>query len=150
MAIEPRVQQDTIMLNVAKDFFSNIFGRLGGFYQDSLVTSVQFKEFRQYTQNSLSTFEVSLKGFRQELTSHEKELHERLLVAEKERVMREAELLSKINALEARLSALSEQALHAVAKESAIEVFEKLVAERKQQTTRSLPAKAKKAPDLSR
>ena len=40
--------------------------------------------------------------------------------------------MSKINALEARLDALSEQALHAAARESAREVFERMLSEKKQ------------------
>ena len=52
-------------------------------------------------------------------------LSDKLDEAEKERIRKETELLSKINALEARLNALSEQALHATAKEAAIQVFEK-------------------------
>jgi preprotein translocase subunit SecA len=58
-------------------------------------------------------------------------LSDKLEESEKDRVRRETELLSKINALEAKLSALSEQALHAAAKEAAREVFEKMVADRK-------------------
>jgi hypothetical protein len=60
---------------------------------------------------------------------------DKLEESEKDRIRRETELLSKINALEAKLSALSEQALHAAAKEAAREVFgevfEKMVADRK-------------------
>lgn len=51
--------------------------------------------------------------------------------SEKDRIRQETELLSKINALEAKLSALSEQALHAAVKEAAREVFEKMITDKK-------------------
>ncbi len=46
---------------------------------------------------------------------------------ERDRIRVETELLSKINALEARLSALSEQALHAAAQQAARAVMEDVV-----------------------
>ncbi len=58
-------------------------------------------------------------------------LSDKLEASEKDRVRRETELMSKINALEARREALSEQALHATEKEAALQVFEKMLSDKK-------------------
>jgi predicted nuclease with TOPRIM domain len=89
--------------------------------KELVTNTVQFTELRSYTKETLSEFKRLLER-----------LSDKLDESEKDRVRREAELLSKINALESKLNAISEQALQAIAREEARLIFERMLAEKKQ------------------
>lgn len=111
------------MLGSVKETVADLAVKVSELYRELVTNTVQFQELRNYTKETLDEFKHLLER-----------LSDKLEESEKDRVRRETELLSKINALEAKLSALSEQALHAAAKEAAREVFgevfEKMVADR--------------------
>ncbi|WP_293354743.1 MULTISPECIES: hypothetical protein [unclassified Microcoleus] len=121
-----------------KETVADLVVKVGELYREIVTNTVQFQELRQYTKETLDAFKNLLER-----------LSDKLEESEKDRVRRETELLSKINALEAKLTALSEQALHAAAKDAALQVFEKMVAERQfsnissqtQEETKQLPDK---------
>jgi uncharacterized protein YaaR (DUF327 family) len=108
------------MLGSVKETVADLAVKVSELYRELVTNTVQFQELRNYTKETLDEFKHLLER-----------LSDKLEESEKDRIRRETELLSKINALEAKLSALSEQALHAAAKEAAREVFEKMVADRK-------------------
>ncbi|MEB3248667.1 MAG: hypothetical protein VKK07_04920 [Merismopediaceae bacterium] len=108
------------MLGSVKETVADLVVKVSELYRELVTNTVQFQELRSYTKETLDEFKHLLER-----------LSDKLEESEKDRIRRETELLSKINALEAKLSALSEQALHAAAKEAAREVFEKMVANRK-------------------
>lgn len=126
------------MLGSVKETVADLVVKVSELYRELVTNTVQFQELRQYTKETLDAFKHLLER-----------LSDKLEESEKDRVRRETELLSKINALEAKLDALSEQALHAAAKEAALQVFEKMVAEKKisnlsnqnQEETKQLPDK---------
>jgi cysteinyl-tRNA synthetase len=109
------------MIGGVKETVAELVIKVGELCKELVTNTVQFQELRSYTKETLSEFKRLLER-----------LSDKLDESEKDRVRREAELLSKINALEAKLNALSEQALHATAKEAAREVFERMVAEKNQ------------------
>ncbi len=104
------------MLGSVKETVAELAVRVSELYRELVTNTVQFQELRNYTKETLDEFKHLLER-----------LSDKLEESEKDRIRQETELLSKINALEAKLSALSEQALHAAAKEAAREVFEKMV-----------------------
>jgi uncharacterized protein YaaR (DUF327 family) len=107
------------MLGSVKETVADLVVKVSELYRELVTNTVQFQELRTYTKETLDEFKHLLER-----------LSDKLEESEKDRIRRETELLSKINALEAKLTALSEQALHAAAKEAAREVFEKMVIER--------------------
>lgn len=106
-----------------KDTVAELATKVSELYRELVTNTVQFKELRSYTKETLDEFKHLLER-----------LSDKLEESEKDRIRRETELLSKINALEARLQALSEQALHATAKEAAIQVIERMISEKKRDT----------------
>jgi hypothetical protein len=108
------------MFGGVKDSVADLAGKVSELYRELVTNTVQFQELRNYTKDTLDDFKHLLER-----------LSDKLENAEKDRIRQETELLSKINALEAKLSALSEQALHAAAKEAAMQVFEKMFNEKK-------------------
>jgi excinuclease UvrABC nuclease subunit len=121
------------MMGGLKETVSELAVKVGELYKELVTNTVQFTELRQYTKETLSEFKHSLER-----------LSDKLEASEKDRIRRETELLSKINALEARLEALSQQALHAYAKDAAVQVFEKMLSERKQDLFANPPGDEKK------
>ena len=109
------------MMGNLKETVAELVTKVGELYRELVTNTLKFEELRKYTKETLDEFKRLLER-----------LSDKLQESEKDRVRREAELLSKINALEARLNALSEQALHAAAKEAAARVFEKMASERTQ------------------
>jgi uncharacterized protein YaaR (DUF327 family) len=107
------------MLGSVKETVADLVVKVSELYRELVTNTVQFQELRTYTKETLDEFKHLLER-----------LSDKLEESEKDRIRRETELLSKINALEAKLTALSEQALHAAAKEAAREVFEKMIIER--------------------
>ena len=95
-----------------KETVSELAVKVGELYKELVTNTVQFTELRQYTKETLGEFKHSLER-----------LSDKLEASEKDRIRRETELLSKINALEARLEALSQQALHAYAGSPALLVI---------------------------
>ena len=93
------------MMGNLKETVAELVTKVGELYRELVTNTVKFEELRKYTKETLDEFKRLLER-----------LSDKLQESEKDRVRREAELLSKINALEARLNALSEQALHAAAK----------------------------------
>ncbi|MEB3309293.1 MAG: hypothetical protein VKJ02_03595 [Snowella sp.] len=128
------------MLGSVKETVADLAVKVSELYRELVTNTVQFQELRSYTKETLDEFKHLLER-----------LSDKLEESEKDRIRRETELMSKINVLEAKLAALSEQALHAAAKEAAREVFEKMVSERKledlsgqiQNDTKQLPNKLK-------
>jgi hypothetical protein len=126
------------MFGSVKETVADLVVKVSELYRELVTNTVQFQELRQYTKETLDAFKHLL----ERLSDKQEE-------SEKDRIRRETELLSKINALEAKLDALSEKALHAAAKEAAMQVFEKMAAERKidsfsnqdQQEVKQLPDK---------
>ncbi|MEO0686000.1 MAG: hypothetical protein AAFY76_13405 [Cyanobacteria bacterium J06649_11] len=100
------------MLGSAKEVMSDLSKRLADYYEKLIQTSAQCDELRIYTKETVDEFKRVIE--RQE---------DKIDRIEKDRIRAETELLTKINALEGRLSALSEQALHAVAKEAATTIM---------------------------
>jgi uncharacterized protein YaaR (DUF327 family) len=108
------------MLGSVKETVADLAVKVSELYRELVTNTVQFQELRQYTKETLDEFKHLLER-----------LSDKLEGSEKDRIRRETELLSKINALEAKLAALSEQALHAAAKEAAIQVFEKMISDKR-------------------
>ncbi len=106
------------MIGSVKETVADLVVKVSELYRELVTNTVQFQELRHYTKETLDEFKHLLER-----------LSDKLEESEKDRIRRETELLSKINALEAKLAALSEQALHAAAKEAALQVFEKMVTE---------------------
>lgn len=96
-----------------KSAISDLSTRVAELYKELVTNTVKFEEVRKYTKESITEFK--------RLLERDSDKIERI---ERERIRVEAELLSKINAQEARLNALSEQALHVAAKEAARSVME--------------------------
>jgi predicted nuclease with TOPRIM domain len=109
------------MIGGVKETVAELVIKVGELYKELVTNTVQFTELRSYTKETLSEFK--------RLLEH---LSDKLDESEKDRVRREAELLSKINALESKLNAISEQALQAIAREEARLIFERMLAEKKQ------------------
>jgi chromosome segregation ATPase len=91
-----------------KESLAALISKTADLYKEIVTTNVKFEGLRTSTKETLDEFKRLLE--RQE---------DQIERVERDRIKNETELLSKINALEARLSALSEQALHAAAKEAA-------------------------------
>lgn len=83
-------------------------------YEQLVSNNARFDELRKYTKETLDEFKRLLER-----------LSDKFDNAERDRIRRETELTSKINSLEAKLEAMSEKAMHAVAKEAAFEIFER-------------------------
>ncbi|MEL6488809.1 MAG: hypothetical protein AAFQ95_02505 [Cyanobacteria bacterium J06621_3] len=109
------------MVGGVKETVAELTARVTELYRELVTNTVQFKELRSYTKETLDEFKRLLER-----------LGDKLEASERDRIRRETELVSKTNALEARLEALSEQALHATAKEAALQVFEKMLSEKNQ------------------
>jgi hypothetical protein len=109
------------MFTGAKEIVAELAKAVAALNKELVTNTVQFTELRSYTKETLSEFKRLLER-----------LSDKLDESEKDRVRREAELLSKINALESRLNAISEQALQAIAREEARLIFERMLAEKKQ------------------
>ncbi|WP_204151944.1 hypothetical protein [Leptolyngbya sp. CCY15150] len=101
-----------------KETVEGLASKVAELYRELVTNTVKFEDLRQYTKESLDEFKRLIER-----------LNDKLEEAEKDRIRREVELSSKIHALESRLDALSEQALHSVAREAAIQVFEKMGSE---------------------
>jgi cysteinyl-tRNA synthetase len=108
------------MLGSVKETVADLVVKVSELYRELVTNTVQFQELRQYTKETLDEFKHLLER-----------LSDKLEDSEKDRIRREVELISKINALEAKLNALSEQALHAAAKEAAIQVFERMMSDKR-------------------
>jgi uncharacterized coiled-coil DUF342 family protein len=127
------------MMGGIKETVAELAGEVNKLYKELVTNTVQFNELRQRTKETLDEFKHSLER-----------LSDKIDASEKDRIRRETELLSKINALEARLEALSQQALHAAAKDAAVQVFEKMMGERKQDFMNLQdPSQNKQLPDRS-
>jgi hypothetical protein len=124
------------MFGSLKETVADLVVKVSELYRELVTNTVQFQELRQYTKETLDAFKHLL----ERLSDKQEE-------SEKDRIRRETELLSKINALEAKLDALSEKALHAAAKEAAIEVFEKMAAERQLDKSNQVKDATKQLPE---
>ncbi|MBW3571494.1 MAG: hypothetical protein KY467_10330 [Gemmatimonadetes bacterium] len=88
--------------------FSDVGQRVADLYKEIVTTTVRFESLHRETTTTLTDFRAAVQRF-----------DERLQQMHLDHVRERAELSSHINALEARLNALSESALHAVAREAA-------------------------------
>jgi uncharacterized coiled-coil DUF342 family protein len=109
------------MMGEIKETVAELVKKSNELYKELITNTVQFNELRQRTKETLDEFKHSLER-----------LSDKLENSEKDRIRRETELLSKINALEAKLEAISQQALHAYAKDAAYQLVKEMMAERKQ------------------
>jgi len=108
------------MPGTIKETVSTLASKVTALYEQLVTNNARFDELRKYTKESLDEFKRLLER-----------LSDKLDAAERDRIRVETELRSEIKALEARLNALSEQAMHAVAKEAAIEVMQRLMTQGK-------------------
>jgi len=93
----------------------NTLGFLNKSYKDIVITT-----------DKVEALARSQREIFDELKRGAERLSDKIDRIERERTKAEAELLAKIAGLEARLNALSEQALHVVAKDVARETMERL------------------------
>ncbi len=92
----------------AKETLAQLTAKVADLYKELVTTTVKFDEVRNYTKESITEFK--------RLLERQSDNIERI---ERDRIRAETELMSKINALDARLNALSERALHAAVGELA-------------------------------
>ncbi|MEM6941198.1 MAG: hypothetical protein AAF943_17235 [Pseudomonadota bacterium] len=96
------------MFGSAKEVIADLSKRLADNYEKLVQTNARFDELRTSTKDAIDEYKRLLE--RQE---------DKIEQIEKDRIRVEAELMTKISSLEGRLTALSEQALHAVARDAA-------------------------------
>jgi hypothetical protein len=101
-----------------KEHVSDLAGKVAGLYRELVTNTVKFDELRLYTKETLDGYKHALER-----------MSDKFEAAERERIRVETELRSKVSALEARLDALSEKALHAAARDAAVEVMGRLMSE---------------------
>ncbi len=118
-----------------KETIQEMSANIAELHKELVTNSVKFDELRKYTRESIDEFKRLLE--RQDA---------KIETIEKDRIKAETELLSKINALEARLTALSEGALHVAAKEGAITVMQQMLS----QNQNLLPGKQPSPPPPDR
>jgi hypothetical protein len=85
-----------------KESLSDLVKKSTELYKELVTTNVKFDSLRVFTKETIDEFKRLLERQGDKLDQ-----------IERERIRAETELLSKINALDARLNALSEKALHA-------------------------------------
>ena len=81
-----------------RETVANLAAEAAKLHKELVTNTAQFNELRQYTREKLNDFKHLLER-----------LSDKLEDAEKDRIRREAELMSKINALAAKLEALSQR-----------------------------------------
>ncbi len=96
-----------------KETLTDLATKVAELYKELVTNSVKFDELRRYTKEGLDDFKHLLER-----------LSDKIERIERERIRAETALQSKIDGLEARLTALSEQALHAAAREAAVSVMQ--------------------------
>lgn len=80
------------MMGGIKETVADLVVKVGDLYRELVTNTVQFQELRNYTKETLDEFKHLLER-----------LSDKLEESEKERIRKETELLSKINALEAMI-----------------------------------------------
>ncbi|MBP0019289.1 MAG: hypothetical protein J7647_17265 [Cyanobacteria bacterium SBLK] len=129
------------MIGGVKETVAELVVKVGDLYKELVTNTVQFAELRTHTKETLDEFKRLLER-----------LQDKLEEAEKDRIRRETELTSKINALEARLDALSEKALHAAIREEARgearDFFERMTSSNNEDSTQN-PEPSKQLPEKS-
>lgn len=105
-----------MILGSLKDTVSELSKRVMQYYEELVKTTAKFDDLRLYTRESLEEYKKIIQ-----------KQQDRMSDLEKERVKAEAELLTKIDGLEARLNALSEKALHSVAMEAARSIMDEKI-----------------------
>lgn len=118
--------------NIAQTL-NGLAARAEELYRELVTTNAKFDELRRYTHESIAEYKRLLER-----------LSDKIERIERDRIRAETELMGKIQALDARLEALSEKALHAAAEKAARAVMEERLAlhadERRETTGRkSLP-----------
>jgi hypothetical protein len=113
-----------------KEGVAELASKFADLYKEMVTNSAQFEELRKSTKETVSDFKNSLE-----------KLEGKIEQIEKDRIIREVELLSKINALEARFNALSEKAFHRVAREAAEVAMQKIFVESTDISAKKLPHK---------
>jgi hypothetical protein len=116
------------MIRELKEMVTKLTVKVGELYKELVTNTVQFTELRSYTKETFSEFNHLLERLSDKVEQYEKD-----------RIRREIELTSKINALEARLNALSEQALHSAMKDAANQAVAKMIAEQQWTERKQLP-----------
>lgn len=113
-----------------KEGVAELASKFADLYKEMVTNSVQFEELRKSTKETVSDFKNSLEKLKSKIEQ-----------IERDRIIREVELLSKINALEARFNALSEKAFHRVAREAAEAAMQKIYIESESRdiTAKKLP-----------
>lgn len=103
-------------------------GKANEIYKEILTTSARFDDLRHSTEQTLARLEQSL----EKLVSKVSALHD-------DHVRETAALRAEIRALEARLSGLSEHAIHAVAREVAEKIMRESIETSKNNARRKRP-----------
>jgi len=103
----------------AKESLAQLATKVSELYRELVTTTVKFEEVRKYTKESIDEFK--------RLLERQEDKVERI---ERERIRAETELRSKIDALDARLNALSERALHAAISDAAVDYARKAIERR--------------------
>jgi hypothetical protein len=124
------------MMGELKETVTQLTVKVSELYKELVTNTVQFTELRSYTKETLSEFKHLLERLSDKVEQYEKD-----------RIRRETELTSKINALEARLNALSEQALHAAMKDAANQAVAKMIAEQQSNIITQQGAERKQLPE---
>src|SRR5258706_12941852 len=93
------------------DAIGDLTSKLGGVYKELVTNTVRFEELQKSTDRVLTKYELVL----ERLTSEMKAMRD-------DHVREVALLRGEVKALDGRLSALSEQALHAVMDKAAREI----------------------------
>ncbi|MBF0369195.1 MAG: hypothetical protein HQL52_07030 [Magnetococcales bacterium] len=91
-----------------RENLADLAQKMADLYKALVANATRFDGLREHTRESIAAF--------QRLLERQDDKINRL---ERERIKSESEMTARISALEARLEALSEQALHAAAQEAA-------------------------------
>jgi uncharacterized protein Yka (UPF0111/DUF47 family) len=103
-----------------KESVSGLAKEFANLYKELVTNTAQFEELRNYTKETLDSFRHSLERLQDKLENYERE-----------NIKTISKLESKIDSLKDRLDMLSENALHAAARDAAVTVMEKIIKEGK-------------------
>jgi chromosome segregation ATPase len=94
------------------DSVAEIAKKLAELYREVVTTSARFEELQRSTDRTLTRYERVIE-----------QLSDKMSLMQSDHIRERAELLAEIRALNGRLNALGEQAIHAVARDAARELL---------------------------
>ncbi len=106
------------MASGLKETVLELTKKFGSLYEELLKNTTQFEELRRYTKETLDSFKHSLERMQDKLENYERE-----------NIKTISELSAEVKSLNRRLDMLSEDALHAAAKDAAVTVMERVIKE---------------------